>query len=92
MLEQCRASLNLHGEVDICPELVFKNGRYWCNLMETKPELVKDMMGKGCGAPWNKFRKNVKKRTIEEYRDYYDEEVLSDLVRYYDSRRKKKKD
>jgi hypothetical protein len=88
MLEQCRASLNLHGEVDICPELVFKNGRYWCNLMETKPELVKDMMGKGCGAPWNSFRKDVKKRNKKEYQDYFDEGLIPDMLRY-DSKRKK---
>lgn len=66
----------------MCPELVFKDGRYWCDLMRTKPELVKDMMMLGCGAPWNMFRRNVKERTKEDFKDYFDNGMIPDMIRH----------
>jgi hypothetical protein len=90
-MEQCYPSYLVYDEVDLCPELIFENGRYWCNLFKKKPHTVKHLMGTGCGAPWNKWRESVKKRTLTEYKKYYDEEALVDLVTYHDSKRKKKK-
>ena len=92
MMEQCRASVEIHGEIDeICPELIFKDGRYWCNLILEDDKLVKDMAGQGCGAPWNRWRKDVKKRDKEEYIQYYDDGLIPDLVRAYDPVRAMKK-
>lgn len=91
-MERCYASQLEYGEeIDDCPDLVFKDNRYWCDMMNKKPSSVKHMMGEGCGAPWNKWRESVKKRIRKEYIKYYDEEALTDLVRYYDPRRKKTK-
>lgn len=91
-MELCRAAMELHGEdVVDCPELVFRDGRYWCKLIESNHELVKDMAD-GCGAVWNKWRESVKKHTREEYIEYYDNDLLVDLVKAYDPRRTKKKD
>lgn len=41
-------------------------------------------MTKGCGAPWNRWRKDIKERTRKEYKEYYDNELLTDLVKTYD--------
>lgn len=90
-MEPCHAAMELHGEdVVDCPELVFRDGRYWCKLIESNHKLVKDMAD-GCGVVWNRWREDVKERTREEYIEYYDNDLLTDLVRAYDPRRKKKK-
>jgi hypothetical protein len=75
--------MELHGEniVD-CPELIFKEGKYWCKLIESNHELLKDMP-EGCGVPWNRWRKDIRKRTREEYKEYYDNDLLTDLVSAY---------
>lgn len=91
MMEPCRAAMELHGEdVVECPELIFKHGRYWCKLMESNHKLVKDMAD-GCGAPWNRWRREIKERTREDYIEYYDNDLLPDLVRAYDPVRAMKK-
>ena len=91
-MELCRVAATLHGEDVIdCPELIFRDGRYWCKLIEEDHKIMKHMT-KGCGAVWNGWRKDVKKRTREEYIKYYDNDLLTDLVSAYDPRRKKKKD
>lgn len=90
-MEPCRAAIELHGEgVVDCPELIFRGGRYWCKLIESNHKLVKNIP-KGCGAVWNGWRKDIKERTRKEYIEYYDNELLTDLVSAYDPRRKKKK-
>ena len=83
MMEQCRASIEIHGEVNECPELIFKDNRFWCALMDKDPKLVKEMMGIGCGAHWNRWRKDVKKRSKKDYEDYYDKDLIYDLANSY---------
>ena len=80
LMEQCIVSQRLHGKLNQCPELIFKDGRHWCDLVEKRPNLVKDMIGIGCGAHWNLFRKNVKKRTFKEYIDYSNSQLIHDII------------
>lgn len=47
-----------------CPVLVFKNGRYWCQLVLDHPEIFKEglAIGTGCSSALNTWRKDVKYR------------------------------
>ncbi len=59
----CVLGVEKHGQVAPCPSLVFKDGRYWCGLVEDakseeeKQHLINILgIGAGCCSPLNSDR------------------------------------
>ena len=59
---QCIISYSIHGRIDRCPELVKKEGRYWCKLVleGSKEKRLQYKMalhiGEGCSSSMNTDR------------------------------------
>jgi hypothetical protein len=58
----CSLSVYLHADKPWphheCPELIFRDGRWWCKIALEEPELAKEELyiGAGCCSPLNTER------------------------------------
>ncbi len=68
------------GYLDECPFLEFTATHYTCKLVKESPSLVMYMMNIGCGTPWNKWRKNIKKRNKSDYIKYLNSDFRKDVM------------
>jgi len=63
---QCAVSVNIYGKVDVCPALIWDEGkrRYWCKACQVAGELgakykAELYIGEGCCCGLNSDRKNI---------------------------------
>ncbi len=81
IMEPCRIAQEIFGEIDECPVLEFNGSRHICKLVEESPSLVCHMIDTGCGVSWNRWRKDVKKRSKKDYTNYLNLDMFNDVMR-----------